>query len=421
MQCVWISFFILMTLTFVDAEDRDDWIDPNDMLNFDPSTNTMKKKKVQIPDLKTITTTPSSQQGSVPQSNECPPCESIHTDKECPQCEDCNVADRACPEPILCPPCHCEQQKDCVCEQAALPLLRQYIKSILSHVGEMHPGTGKEEFMFHVSLSPDRFVMLEKFVATGNQKHVHDVHEILSTMIHRVASSELGTMEKTALWLEDKIGLKLDRLIQFFMLGALASVVLLIELKLHIAWRRRVSQLIVLMFVISVPWTWYELYKHAEIKQQSVASRKVPKECQGGESDVWSTLKSYFTFQDDKCHEYYEHLMIDPFVKVPPTKAIAVTFVRFFVAPLKDVGGAMSEFIRALLIDLPVTLYPVAIAMVALFFFMFLFMWFGYSIRLPLFLTIERSPQLSVADSQLHQTVQQAIQENSQQTVAQSK
>jgi hypothetical protein len=48
MQCVWISFFILMTLTFVDAEDRDDWIDPNDMLNFDPSTNTMKKKKVSF-------------------------------------------------------------------------------------------------------------------------------------------------------------------------------------------------------------------------------------------------------------------------------------------------------------------------------------------------------------------------------------
>ena len=89
--------------------------------------------------------------------------------------------------------------------------------------------------------------------------------------------------------------------------------------------------------------------------------------------------------------------------------------MRFFLAPLKDVGGAMSEFIRALLIDLPVTLYPVAIAMVGLFLFMFLFMWFGYSIRLPFFLTIERSAQLSVADSQL----QQALQDSSQQTVAQ--
>lgn len=96
-------------------------------------------------------------------------------------------------------------------------------------------------------------------------------------------------------------------------------------------------------------------------------------------------------------------------------QAIAVTFVRFFVAPLKDVGSAMSEFIRALLIDLPLTLYPIAIGMVGMFLFMFLFMWFGYSIRLPFFLTIERSPQLSVADSQL----QQAIKDTSQQTLSQ--
>lgn len=96
-------------------------------------------------------------------------------------------------------------------------------------------------------------------------------------------------------------------------------------------------------------------------------------------------------------------------------QAIAVTFVRFFVAPLKDVGSAMSEFIRALLIDLPLTLYPIAIGMVGMFLFMFLFMWFGYSIRLPFFLTIERSPQLSVAYSQL----QQAIKDTSQQTLSQ--
>ena len=82
-----------------------------------------------------------------------------------------------------------------------------------------------------------------------------------------------------------------------------------------------------------------------------------------------------------------------------------MTFVRFFLAPLKDVGTAVSEFIRALLIDLPVTLYPVAIAIVAMFSFMFLFMWFGYSIRLPFFLTIERPPQVSIADSRLNEAL----------------
>ncbi|WAR23537.1 CLCC1-like protein [Mya arenaria] len=139
-------------------------------------------------------------------------------------------------------------------------------------------------------------------------------------MIHHVASSNLSRMEKMALWLENKIGLKLDRLIQFFMLVALASIVLLVEVRIGIPWRKRVGQLIVLMFVVSIPWTWLELYKQAEIKQQSMATRTTPSECENGEQDYWTSLKSYFTLQDDKCLEYYEHLMIDPVIKVPPTK-----------------------------------------------------------------------------------------------------
>ena len=95
-------------------------------------TNLLFLFKVQVPDLKTITTTPSPPQTSSDQ-NDCPPCESSQVD--CPQC-DCSEADRACPEPVLCPPCHCEPQKECICEQAALPLLRQYVKSILTHVGK---------------------------------------------------------------------------------------------------------------------------------------------------------------------------------------------------------------------------------------------------------------------------------------------
>lgn len=73
-----------------------------------------------------------------------------------------------------------------------------------------------------------------------------------------------------------------------------------------------------------------------------------------------------------------------------------MTFVRFFLSPLKDIGTAFSEFMRALLIDLPLTLYPVAIVTLSLFFFLFLFMWFGYSIRLPFWVSIEPSPVVMV-------------------------
>ena len=49
------------------------------------------------------------------------------------------------------------------------------------------------------------------------------------------------------------------------MIGGLASVILVVEVKLQIHWRRRLWQLIILMFIISIPWTWYELLKVTRI------------------------------------------------------------------------------------------------------------------------------------------------------------
>ena len=70
-------------------------------------------------------------------------------------------------------------------------------------------------------------------------------------------------------------------------------------------------------------------------------------------------------------------------------QVFAVTFVRFFVSPMKDIGVAFGEFLKALLIDLPITLYPLALAAVTVFFFLFLFMWMGYRISMPFFFSIE--------------------------------
>lgn len=33
-------------------------------------------------------------------------------------------------------------------------------------------------------------------------------------------------------------------------------------------------------------------------------------------------ITSLVTLKEDKCQKYYEHVMIDPFLKVPPTKVI---------------------------------------------------------------------------------------------------
>lgn len=61
------------------------------------------------------------------------------------------------------------------------------------------------------------------------------------------------------------------------------------------------------------------------------------------------------SLQDDPCKKYYELIFVNPLLLVPPTKAISVTIVTFITEPLKHVGEGISDFIRALLKDLPVS------------------------------------------------------------------
>jgi len=70
-------------------------------------------------------------------------------------------------------------------------------------------------------------------------------------------------------------------------------------------------------------------------------------------------------------------------------QVLSVTFVRIFLSPLKDIGAAISEFLVALLIDLPPVYYPIALVMVIIVVFLILIMGMGYSIRLPFFFSIE--------------------------------
>ena len=66
----------------------------------------------------------------------------------------------------------------------------------------------------YITLSPDHVHILQNFVMLGDQRHIHDVSEILTGMTNRVISSRLGRLEKAIEWMESKIGVSLHRLIQ---------------------------------------------------------------------------------------------------------------------------------------------------------------------------------------------------------------
>ncbi|XP_062611723.1 uncharacterized protein LOC134273546 [Saccostrea cucullata] len=322
-------------------------------------------------------------------------------------------------------PIKIKEEPVCPKVDAGKQIFKNFVQSFLKHFQLKEPTSGSQEYSMVLKLSADDFKILRKFV-TEESKDLHslyDSNDILTGMIETVSRSHLGTMGQISIWFEDRYGASIDAALKMVAVLLMASVFATLEMKLQMSWRQRFMKLIVLAFIVSIPMTWFELYKAEQIKQQTVAMKDVPAECVKNDSisDNWlgaasHIVTSMFTLKEDKCQKYYEHMMIDPIVKVPPTKAVGVTFVRFFLSPLKDVGAALSTFIRELLIDLPVTLYPVAMIMVVVFLFLFLFMIFGYSIKLPFFLSIEPSPYHGITGSASSQL---AIEENTKKLMEQ--
>nr|XP_008521705.1 PREDICTED: chloride channel CLIC-like protein 1 isoform X3 [Equus przewalskii] len=81
---------------------------------------------------------------------------------------------------------------------------------------------------------------------------------------------------------------------------------------------------------------------------------------------IWEWFRSSWTYKDDPCQKYYELLLVNPILLVPPTKALAVTFTNFVTEPLKYIGKGSGEFIRALMKEIPVILHVPVLITVAL-------------------------------------------------------
>ncbi|XP_056460139.1 chloride channel CLIC-like protein 1 [Gadus chalcogrammus] len=124
--------------------------------------------------------------------------------------------------------------------------------------------------------------------------------------------------------------------------------------------------------LVSIVWNWFYLYKIEFAQHQSRLAKMdtAYEKCTGMKKIDWTdNLKEWYrttwTLQDDPCNEYYKDLMVSPFLLVPPSKAFSVTITTFFTEPLKHIGQGISEFLRALLKDLPITLQlPVLITIV---------------------------------------------------------
>lgn len=170
---------------------------------------------------------------------------------------------------------------------------------------------------------------------------------------------------------EDSFGVELDTVLKMGLCVLVMVAIICTQLWSTVSWFVQFRRLFAVCFLVSIVWNWLYLYKiaFADHQRNQVKMENYEK-CTGIKKFDWSdSLKEFFrstlTLQDDPCKKYYEVLLVNPILLVPPTKAIAVTITTLITEPLKHIGQGISEFLVALLKDLPITLQiPVLLTIV---------------------------------------------------------
>ncbi|XP_043941994.1 chloride channel CLIC-like protein 1 isoform X2 [Protopterus annectens] len=209
-----------------------------------------------------------------------------------------------------------------------------------------------------VLLSKDSLSELEKFLK-GDPWKSGLLDEALSSVL---VDFKLHDPEAWRWKFEDTFGIELHTLLMVLGCLVLLSLMVATELWTCVSWFVQLKRILFISVIVSLVWNWLYLYKiefanhHAKVVQ---IDKKVDDICIGLKKMDWKDSlfewwRASFSFVDDPCKVYYETLLVNPVLLVPPTRAVSLTFTTFVTEPFKHVGQAFGEFYKALLKDLPV-------------------------------------------------------------------
>lgn len=430
-----VTLVMLVATAVYAQDDRADWVDPNDMLNFDPMTGEMRKHPVKevenepagdMPiddDLKLVS-------GGQPMNK--PDAAETSDNRSTCDCSNHTTQLKACRQRVKELESLQKQARPCKPpdEESEVQFFRQYVLSLVKQFDQvgLPTLTYADSYEADIQISPSDIEILRKFGDGARRSSVQDAHTVLVTMVTRIRLQDvLQVNNRSSFWsLYSLAADNLPFIIQVCCLLVLLQMMFLLQRRLHLSWKMLLLLLLLFSFGLSVVWTWWHMYKVALANRHAVLDKDKPAECHEGASvSLWQTFISAFTITTDPCATYYEKLLVDPMWEISPTQAIAKTITKFFVEPLEHIAHAVNKFLKAILIGLPVTIAPVVLGFIMVVCLFLLMMCCGYRVRIWPFVSFEPTPRpvMSVTSEQQHhhqQRIEDLTEQVQQLTIQQS-
>ncbi|KAK4820262.1 hypothetical protein QYF61_022620 [Mycteria americana] len=264
----------------------------------------------------------------------------------------------------------CEKRNAKSHESRSFYILKRYLNKILNEAGKLglpEENMGHVHYDAEIILTKKTYLEILRFLSEETWQS-GAVDDALSDILINFKHHDYKAWH----WrFEDTFGIDLYNM--FLILLCLVCIVIVIatELWTRIHWFVQLKRVLLISFLISFAWNWLYLYKLAFAQHQAEIAKMGQFDNVCAEKLDWREsliewLRSKWMFQDDPCQKYYETLLVNPVLLVPPTKALAITFTNFVTEPLKHVGQGIGEFIKALMKEIPFILQVPVLIMMAL-------------------------------------------------------
>uniref|UniRef100_A0A1A8MGV5 Chloride channel CLIC-like protein 1 n=2 Tax=Nothobranchius pienaari TaxID=704102 RepID=A0A1A8MGV5_9TELE len=338
-------------LSAVGQQMHDEWLDPYDMLNYDPGTKSMRK-----PAEPTSYTNVATERREYTQ------------DSSQAEFTSCNQQVADLQEEIV------VQKKTITLisqQPTCSPVFKRFLSRLLKEIHRVGVPTDSTDVFYDakVKLSKQSLTEIQSLLEGEDRWRTGALDNAVSQIL---VDFKVHDYEAWRWRFEDTFGVEIDMVLKVAVFIMILSTLICTQLWSAVSWFVQFKRIFFVCFFVSIVWNWLYLYQiaFAEHQKNIVKMENFDKKCTGVKKMDWrDSLKEWYrttwTLQDDPCEEYYKVLLINPLLMVPPNKAITVTITTFFTDPLKHFGQGISEFLRALLKDLPVTLQiPVLITIV---------------------------------------------------------
>ncbi|XP_029939852.1 chloride channel CLIC-like protein 1 [Salarias fasciatus] len=340
MLLIFVAFSLWLPV--LGQQGGDEWLDPYDMINYDASTKTMRKSS-QTTNYDNVATKRREYTQDSDQA------ELLSCTRQVAELQR-RVEDLKKTTP------HFSQQSTCN------PVFKRFLNRLLKEISRVGVPSDSTDVFYDakIKLSKQAITEIQALLEGEDRWRTGALDNAISQILVDLKPHDHIAWK----WrFEDTFGVELDTVLKMGVAVLIMVAIMCTQMWSTVSWFVQFSRLFAVCFFLSIIWNWFYLYKIAFAEHQSkiVKMDTFNEKCTGVKKIDWSdSLKELFrstlTLQDDPCKMYYEVLYINPILLVPPTKAMSVTITTFITEPMKHFGQGISEFLRALLKDLPITL-----------------------------------------------------------------